>query len=275
MANQKCPECIQAIPEYMLTYGDMVTLLLCFFIMLYKTGKTNAIEMQIILSAFKTTTGFFDGGQTLSKGKLEEMGMNIESLPSMTTGKALSKSKKTATELFKPEIEAGKVRVSEDERGLIISLVGADYFNPGSAILNEPIKVTLKKASGLIKSLERFIRVEGHCDQDSVIPGVSPSREERAYLNNWDLAGARAINATDYLIGVGKLDPSWFQAVSYGSYRPMVLENAGTPEAKALNRRIDIVILTDRSTKRGPHESNYGLPKSRLPGSESSSETGY
>lgn len=90
---------------YLRRHGNFVTL---FFIMLYTTGKTNAIEMQIILSAFKTTTGFFDGGQTLSKGKLEEMGMNIESLPSQTTGKALSKSKQLATELFKPEVEAGK-----------------------------------------------------------------------------------------------------------------------------------------------------------------------
>ncbi|TGK06771.1 flagellar motor protein MotB [Leptospira semungkisensis] len=274
MAQQKCPECIQNIPEYMLTYGDMVTLLLCFFIMLYRTGKTNAIEMQIILSAFKTTTGFFDGGQTLSKGKLEEMGMNIESLPSMTTGKALSKSKKTATELFKPEIEAGKVRVTEDERGLVISLVGADYFNPGSAILQEPIKGTLKKASGLIKGLERFVRVEGHCDADAVLPGANPNREERTYLNNWDLAGARAINSTDYIVGVGKLDPSWFQAVSFGSYRPLVVENQGTPEAKAFNRRIDIVILTEKSTKRSEYESNFGLPKSRVPGSESSTDSG-
>lgn len=270
MAKSKCPECIQNIPEYMLTYGDMVTLLLCFFIMLYTTGKTNAIEMQIILSAFKTTTGFFDGGQTLSKGRLEEMGMNIESLPSQTTGKALSKSKQLATELFKPEVEAGKVKITEDERGLIISLVSADYFNPGSAILTDSIKIALRKASSLIKDLNRFVRVEGHCDANAVNPGVAPGKEERACINNWDLAGARAINSTDYIINVEKLDPSWFQAVSFGAFRPLVVEYAGTPEAKAYNRRIDIVIMTEKSTKRSPYETNYGLPNTKIPGSESS-----
>jgi len=94
MAKAKCPDCVQKVPEYMLTYGDMVTLLMCFFVLLYSTGKTNQQEMQIILSVFKSSTGFFDGGNTLSKGTLEQMGMNIESLPSPTKGKRISKAKK-------------------------------------------------------------------------------------------------------------------------------------------------------------------------------------
>lgn len=270
--QQKCPECIQKVPEFMATYGDMVTLLLCFFILLYTTGKTDAREMQIILSAFKSTTGFFTGGQTLSKGSLEEMGMNIESLPSQTVGRNLSKSKKDANEVFKPEVEAGKVRISENERGLIISLVGADYFYPGSAILTPSIRETLKKAAGLIHDLERFVRVEGHSDDDAVNPVMKPGREERDYINNWDLAGARAVNATVFIIGAEDIDPSWFQAVSFGSYRPMIMDNEGTPEAKAFNRRIDIVILTEKSTKRAPGESNYGLPGTRLPNTETNIE---
>ena len=270
-SKQKCPPCVQKVAEYMLTYGDMVTLLLTFFIMLYTVGKTDAIEMQIILSAFKSTTGFFDGGQTLSKGSLEEMGMNIESLPSQQKGKTLSKAKQEATEIFKPEVQAGKVAISENERGLVISLVGADYFDPGSAILTSSVKVTLKKVAGFMKKLGRFARIEGHSDKDAVVPGPS-GKDERMYLNNWDLAGARAINATVYLINSGDLDPSWFQAVSFGSYRPMVVEEPGTPEAKAYNRRVDIVILTEKSTKREPEESHLGLPPSRVPDSETFTE---
>lgn len=266
----KCPECIQKVPEFMLTYGDMVTLLLCFFIMLYTVGKTDAKEMLIVLSAFKSSTGFFDGGHTLSKGDLEELGMNIESLPSQTSGRALSRAKNQATQIFKTEILAGKVRVTEDERGLIISLVGADFFNPGSAELLPPIKETLRKASSLMKSLNRFVRVEGHCDDDAVMPGTNPGREERLYINNWDLAGARAINTTTYLINVGNLDDDWFQAVSFGSTRPLVVSDINSPETKAYNRRIDLVILTEKSTKRKSDESGFGLPDSKIPNTETS-----
>jgi chemotaxis protein MotB len=270
--KQKCPDCIQKVAEYMLTYGDMVTLLLCFFIMLYTTGKTNQREMQIILSVFKSSTGFFDGGQTLAKGSLEELGMNVESLPSQTSGKALSKARNQATQVFKSEIEKGRVRITEDERGLVISLIGADYFNPASAILLPPVKDVLKKASGLIKDLDRFVKVEGHSDEDAVLPGTNVGREERTYINNWDLAGARAINSTVYMINVGKLQPGLFQAVSYGSARPFAVEDQGSPEAKAYNRRIDIVILSEKSVKRKSSESNLGLPDTKLPNTETSVE---
>ncbi|MDX1959600.1 MAG: flagellar motor protein MotB [Leptospiraceae bacterium] len=272
MAKQKCPECIQKVPEYMLTYGDMVTLLLCFFVMLYTTGKTNQREMQIILSVFKSSTGFFDGGKTLSKGSLEEMGMNVESLPSQTKGRALSKSRNTATQIFKSEIQQGKVKVTEDERGIVISLVGADYFNPASAILLPPIKEVLKKASGLIKDLDRFVKVEGHSDEDAVLPGTNVGREERNYANNWDLAAARAVNATVFMINVGKVDLGLLQAVSYGSARPFAVEEVGSPEAKAYNRRIDIVILSEKNARRKSEESRYGLPKNRLPNTEATTE---
>ncbi|MCB1156097.1 MAG: flagellar motor protein MotB [Leptospiraceae bacterium] len=266
--KQSCPPCMQKVPEYMLTYGDMVTLLLTFFIMLFTTGKTNQKDMQIILSVFKSSTGFFEGGQTLSKGSLEELGMNIESLPSQTTGRTLSKATRQATEVFKPEIQEGKVRIQENERGLIISLVGADYFNPGSAILLPPIKETLRKASGLLKGMDQYIRVEGHCDEDAVLPSQAPGREERQYINNWDLAGARSINTTTYLINVGRLDKNLFQAVSFGSARPLVVEKEGSPESRAYNRRIDIVILTQKRAIRKTNESNYKLPESKLPNSE-------
>lgn len=270
--KQKCPDCIQKVAEYMLTYGDMVTLLLCFFIMLYTTGKTNQRDMQIILSVFKSSTGFFDGGQTLSKGSLEEMGMNIETLPSQTTGKALSRARNQATQVFKSEIEKGKVRITEDERGLVISLVGADYFNPASAVLLPPVKEVLRKAAGFMKDMNRFVRVEGHSDEDAVLPGTNSGREERNYINNWDLAGARAINSTVFLINVGKLPSDWFQAVSFGSARPLVVEDMGSPEAKAYNRRIDLVIMPDKSTVRKNSESNSGLPNSKLPNTETSVE---
>lgn len=270
--KQKCPECVQKVAEYMLTYGDMVTLLLCFFILLYTTAKNDARHMQIILSAFQTTTGIFGGGQTMTKGPMEEMGMNIESLPSQTVGKSLSKSKQNATQIFKPEVEAGKVRVSEDERGLVISLVGADYFYPGSAMLTPSIKDTLAKAAGLIKGLERFVRVEGHSDRDSINPIMNPGREERLYINSWDLAASRAVNATVFMIQAEDIEPSWFQSVSFGSYRPLIVENEGTPEAKAFNRRIDIVILTERSARRKSNESNFGLPGSRVPMMETTTE---
>lgn len=255
----------------MVTYGDMVTLLLTFFVMVYAAGKATPQEIMIILSAFKSSLGFFDGGQTLSKGKLEEMGMTLESLPANAQGRSLSRAKKQARDIFKPEIKAKKINITEDERGLVISLIGMDYFEPGSAAITPALEKVLDKSALLFRELDRFIRIEGHASggEGSVLTGGEDLvRSERVYMNSWDLAGARSIQVSTYLQDQG-VRPSLLQAVSYGSYRPIVTyADQGTPEAAAHNRRVDLVIQPTKRPTRAASESGYGLPSSRLPGNE-------
>ena len=244
--EEECEPCEAGAPLWMVTYGDMVTLLLCLFVMIYATGKAPPQEVRLILSAFSNSLGFFEGGQTLSKGRLEEMGMNLESLPSQTVGRSLSRSKREAKSVFKPEIKSKKVRITEDERGLIISLLGADYFQPGSALLTQSLRDVLLKAGGLIRNLDKFVRVEGHASsgEAGVQSGDGQSAQaERVYDNAWDLSSTRSVNVAYFLQSHG-VNPSLMQTVGFGSYRPLALEgDQGTPEAAAHNRRIDIVIL--------------------------------
>ena len=174
--------------------------------------------------------------------------------------------------IFKPEIKSRKIRIVEDERGLVISLVGADYFRPGSALLTPSIEEVLRKSSGIFKDIGKFVRVEGFASrgEDTILVGAqNAAREERVYINSWDLAGARSINASAFLQSQG-VAPSLMQAISFGSYRPFTDEGErGTPESAAHNRRIDLVILPYKSAERGNTESGYNLPESRLPDYES------
>lgn len=256
----------------MTTYGDMVTLLLCLFVMIYATGKVPPTEVRLILSAFANSLGFFEGGQTLSKGKMEEMGMNLESLPSQTMGRSLSTAKKQAQSIFEPEIRSKKIKVKEDERGLVISLVGMDYFQPGSALLTPAIENVLQKSVPLFKSLDKFVRIEGYAssgEDEILIRNRQMGREERAYQNSWDLSAARAINITVFLQNYG-VPPDLLQSVGYGSFRPLALEGEpGTPEAAAFNRRVDLVVLPYKAPRRSEKESGNQLPTTRLPGHES------
>ena len=258
-------------PRWLITYSDMVTLLLSLFIMLYATGKSTPQEVQLILSAFSNSLGFFSGGQTLFKGRLEEMDLSLESLPSQTKGHFLSEAQKQAHSLFQPEIESNQIRVTEDERGIIISLLSADYFNPGSALLTPSMEEVLKKASGLSQDLKRFIRIEGHSspDEEAVLQSSTNigSRGERIYQNSWDISTARAVNTASFMQKQG-VNPSWVQTLGYGSYRPLDIVKAGTPEAAAHNRRVDLILLTHKSVVPSDSDSRYRLPKSRLPGTE-------
>ncbi|MDR2734550.1 MAG: flagellar motor protein MotB [Spirochaetota bacterium] len=222
-------------PEYMLTYGDMVTLILTFFVLLIGDTAADPRQMQLLLSAFNGSLGVFQGGMTLSSGALAEMGQTIESLPSVERGSALARSKNQAQEILKPEIRAKQVRVTEDERGITISLAADTFFAPGSADLNiERGSELLTKVIQLAASLsDNRIAVEGHTD-DTPVGGTD------VYRNNWELSTARAQSVLNYMAGEG-VPSRRLQVVGYAETKP--IENNDTPEGRAYNRRVDIVIL--------------------------------
>lgn len=258
--KKKCPECEPGAPLFMTTYGDMVTLLLTFFVMLFTVAKIDGREFRMILSAFRGSLGMFEGGQTLSKGKLEEMGMNLETLPATEKGRTLSKALKVATEIFKPEVKTKRVRVTQDERGIVISLVGSDHFAPGSAKLTETARRTLTKAAKLLRQLPSLVRVEGHASETPVVTGMVGER----YETNWELASQRSVNVLRYLHEYEDVEPEKMSAVSYGKYRPITESN--TPEGRALNRRVDIVILSGKNYERSYEDDS--LPGSKVPSVE-------
>ena len=257
-------------PFWLITYSDIVTLLLCLFIMLYTIGEATPQEVQLILSNFDNSLGIFDGSKSIAKGRLDEMGMSLEGLPAHKQGSAKSEASKEVRTVYETELKEKKVLVQEDERGIIISLVSADYFNAGSALLTPAIEIAIVKAAQLAKNLKRFVRIEGHSstDEEAIIYGSSDrGQEERLYKNTWDISASLAVNTASLMAGNG-VSPAWLQAVGFGSYRPLALISPGTPEAAAHNRRVDIVLLSYKSTNRSASESNYRLPTSRIPSTE-------
>lgn len=231
-------------PGWMTSYGDMTTLLLTFFVFMFTTATIDGQEFRLILTAFRGSLGMLTGGQTLQAGRLEEMGMIMETLPAQQKGNKLAKAKQKAIQFFEPEIKSKKVRVAQDdERGIVITLVNDAYFKTGSAEIN--IKETegiLNKITDLILDIDNDIRIEGHTDD---IPIVSSE-----FDSNWELSTQRAVNVLKYIVsrsiklGVEEKDVSErMSAAGYGPYRPISGNENRTPEERAQNRRVDIIIL--------------------------------
>ncbi|MCK4907761.1 MAG: flagellar motor protein MotB [Spirochaetes bacterium] len=225
-------------PAYMLTYGDMVTLLLTFFVMMFTIAEIDGRELRLILSAFTGSMGQFEGGMTLSKGDLEEMGMNLENLPAREKGSTLARAIKEAKEILKPELRAKRIRMREDERGLVISLGADAFFKPGSAVLQmDKDSEILKKVSQIVSRITNKIVVEGHTDSNPINIVVKKGVKFRS---NWELSTARSISVLNYLVKEG-VKESQFSIAGFSMYKP--IEKNDTPEGRAYNRRIDIVIM--------------------------------
>jgi len=234
---KKCPKCEQIVPEYMLTYGDMVTLLLTFFVLLYSPPIEEGARIKLILASF-SGLGIQTGGNTLQSGKLAELGNNIMALPSMDNGRAMSTARKRAISAFQPEIKTKKIRIKEDERGLVISLAADSFFKPGTADIDiEQARETLQKAAMLLNSedlTDKIFRVEGHTD-------ATPTGPDSPWPSNWELSTARSTNVLHYLVDFGA-NENQFQVAGFADTVPLASEE--TEEGRAYNRRVDIIILT-------------------------------
>ncbi len=237
-------------PPWLVSMGDLNNLLMCFFIVLMgeEVVQTNQEDFLLLLSAFRGNVGLLDGGKSFTRGKLAEMGQNMMSLPATKKDRQLSRSGKNVRELLKPEIASKLVRVREDERGLIITLASDAFFEPGSAHLNEQIKPVLNKIVGMVKEIPNFVRIEGHTDNRLSIPGAAKT----GFETNWELSSARSVNVLRYFAEENKVDPKRLSAVAFGQHRP--IDNNDTPEGRAYNRRVDIVILRDRPLEESKHK---------------------
>lgn len=222
------------------TYGDMITLMLCFFVMLYDPTEVDITTMATItqsLQMSETTTT--TGGLSLSTGQLADLGNNVNSLPSLEKGKSLGTAKKKAVSLFAPDVKSNKITITSDERGLIITLLSDNFFDEGSAELNiNETRDTLLRLADFFKSDElkgRRFRIEGHTDSTPVDPASQ-------FPSNWELSATRAVNVLHYLADYGVREND-FSVAGYADTRPKFSND--TAEGRAYNRRVDIIILDE------------------------------
>lgn len=222
------------------TYGDMITLMLCFFVMLYNPSEVDVTQLATITQSLQMNeTESVSGGLSLSTGRLSDLGNNINSLPSVERGKSLGPAKKKAVSLFVPDEKSNKITITSDERGLVISLLSDNFFEEGSAELNiNETRETLLRLADFFKSPEvkdRRFRIEGYTDN-------TPVSSDSQFPSNWELSASRAVNVLHYLADYG-VSENKFSVAGYADTRPKFSND--TPEGRAYNRRVDIIILDE------------------------------
>ena len=237
MAKKEKRKAKGASNEWIVTYSDMVTLMMCFFVALFNPDESDPVQLQQMISAFNNIgMGASTGGNTLSSGKSADLGNTIMSLPSMDRGKSMGTAIKRAMSLFMPEVKSNKIKITHDERGVVISLASDLFFAPASADINyEDSRNILLRLGSLLNSQEvagRRFRIEGHTDSSDTDPGVWPS--------NWELSTARSLAVLHYLSDIG-VDETRFQVAGFAATMPISRDDSA--EGRANNRRVDIVIL--------------------------------
>ena len=226
--------------EWLTTYGDMVTLMLCFFVIMFNPDDVTQAQLEAISTSMQMGgIGALAGGLTLSSGRSADLGNTIMQLPSMERGRSLGTALRKAVSVFSPEIRSNKIRITHDERGIVITLASDAFFDPASARINiEATRDILLRLGSYLASEDltgRKFRVEGHTDSVDIDP-AGP------WQSNWELSAARAINILQYLADLG-INERRFQIAGFSDTVPIASND--TPEGRAYNRRVDIIILDD------------------------------
>jgi len=228
------------------TYADMVTLMLCFFVIFFNPDEITQQQLDAISTSMQTGgLGAMAGGLTLASGRSADLGAVIMSLPSMERGRSLGTALRKATSVFQPEVRSNRLRITVDERGVVITLASDAFFAPASARINiEATRDILLRlgsyldSDDLKKPVMRKFRIEGHTDSMDVDP-TGP------WASNWELSAARSIAVLNYLTGLvnDREFEKRFQVAAFADTAPIATND--TPEGQAYNRRVDIIILDD------------------------------
>ena len=197
--------------EWIYTYGDMVTLLLCFFILLFAMSKTNEEKFKAVAASFK-------GGPPAS--------------PFIFTG-APTFMEHIENVLRESDI-ADITDITIDDRGITVSFSDTAMFAPSSADPTQEGRNIIEKFARILYSISNSVVIEGHTDNVPISNATFPS--------NWELSGARSGSIARLLEEFG-IKSSRLEIVGYGSTRPKVSND--TPELRRLNRRIDVLIKPD------------------------------
>jgi chemotaxis protein MotB len=216
--------------RYLITYADMITLLLVFFIVLF--AISNADKEKYIKLSTGLSEAFTDNVNVLA-GQYDYEGSapSIEADPRFSTFLAVRGQIAQMTQRMQLREDQLSVEMSTD--GIVIHLSDEVLFPPGTIELRPEGAAILDEIAAIVGPLPNETRVEGHTD--NVAPEGDVARD------NWDLSVLRAVSCVEYLTTVHQIEPARMSAAGYGEFRP--LGDNTTIEGRRQNRRVDFLIV--------------------------------
>ena len=224
--------------RWVISYADLVTLLLGFFIILYASAEVDMQRFEQLSAAFSQAfnveinegSGSNEGSSVFEAGNGFMPNGSLESILDEDVLRIRAQVDQAAHDAG---IAPGQVEVIRSSDSVVLRLSDSLLFTSASAQIRTEALPLLDVVAEVLQSLPNEVRIEGHTDNVPV--GTT------AYPTNWELSSARATSVLRYLVETAGVEPWRMVASGYGEFAP-IATNA-TPEGRALNRRADIVLV--------------------------------
>jgi len=223
--------------RWLLTYSDMITLLLAFFVIMYGMSSADASKFAKLADSMQrafnvgVTTGASDGSILQQQMDLIESGGGQDE--TTVEGKDMQMIYSEMGWALQDESLSDKVSISVRPEGIAISVSGNLLFTSGRADLRPDAIKLLHSLGRVLTRIPNGARIEGHTDD------IAPSGT--GYPTNWELSSARAVAVVRYFTEMEGIDPKRFSAVAYSQFQPV--EPNESARNRARNRRSEILIL--------------------------------
>jgi len=251
MARRKQHEEHENHERWLISYADFITLLFAFFVVMFASSQADKGKAQQVSESVKkalegekatAVIAAILGGAADDKGKGNSMMKGpggVEQPPPAKDGERMAElvpSLEVLSKELKAEIEAGKIQVNLEARGLVVSFRQATLFPSGEDVISESASGSLEKVAAAMSKIPNPARLEGHTDS-------RPIRTSR-FRSNWELSAARSIALLEVLSTRFHAPRERISVAGYAENAPLASND--TEEGRARNRRVDIVILSEQ-----------------------------
>jgi chemotaxis protein MotB len=268
LADHDLPEIRSGAPPWLMTFADLMVLLMCFFVLMLSFSEmdeqkfkvmsgslADAFGVQAETSATDMPRGTSLEAEEFSPAIPEPTAENVvqqhtvdSNLNTLDPGLELRLRELKAQEdaaaaqaqelraMFRQDIDDGRLLIRQEGSNVVIQLLEKDSFASGSAALEPESRQTLARIGRLVADMTGAITVSGHTDD-------VPVRNGGPYRSNWELSTARAASVAHELLAVG-LDPRRLMVSGHADTQPRSAND--TAANRAANRRVDITFANGR-----------------------------
>jgi chemotaxis protein MotB len=242
-AQLPAEESEEGAPDWLVTFGDLMSLLLTFFVLLLSFSQTDVAKFKELAGSLEKAFGVQrkEPVYDLPKGmKMVARDFDqafVEQVMVGNPGPEQPSLEELATQLhtlLAPLEAQGLVELDAQETYLVMRLLGHATFDSGKAELRPDMVPILRAIGELISQTTHEVFVAGHTDNVPVRGGV--------YKSNLALSAARAAAVVDFFVSQGLLPPDKIATMGFGEYRPVVPNDS--PAHREKNRRVEIILAS-------------------------------
>ncbi len=224
--------------RWLISYADFITLLFAFFVVMYALALKNEGKYRIFSDAIGEAFGLRRAGPPIALDAPQAI--PLPNPLAKRRAEALRREREHMTRLandllstLAPLVKEGKVRVTQNSRGVSVEINASVLFDPGEAKLTAESDQALRAVAVLLKDDPHAVQVEGHTDNQPIRNPTFPS--------NWELSAVRASAVVRLFIDSG-VAAARLTAVGHGANLPVASND--TPDGRARNRRVAVTILS-------------------------------